>query len=320
MMQPLVSVVIPSYNHEEYVRQAIASVLDQTYKPIELVVVDDGSTDGSWESIRALEAASGGAFRSYRKRNGGVSSALNWGVARTAGPLVAVLASDDYFLPSKIADQVHVFNRCSASVGLVHTSAYNDYGDGELIDLTGLYPAAEGLCFPQLIALDAVAVAPSVMFRREVYDFVGGFDEGLVAEDLDFYVRVAAKGFEFRYVPKPLVVKRATGSNLGLNVESNYAAHLSTLEKFVDQIDAELYEYARLNITVSKARHAAGAGDLKLAARCYLSAAHMSQSVKPLAEMTRRCLRYVLLKMLPPPAKRSLRRLRSAKAKRRSRA
>ena len=316
---PLVSVIIPSYNHEDYVVGAIRSVLEQSYRPIELIVVDDGSKDESWARITAYRDETGGAFEAYRKPNGGVSSALNFGIARSTGAFIAVLASDDYFLPGKLERQMAAFAELDASWGIVHTSAFNDHGDGKLVDITGLYPPAVGACFVDLVSLRAVAVAPSVMFRREVYDSVGGFDETLVAEDLDFYASVAARGFLFHFIPEPLLVKRHTGRNLGLNVEGNYQAHLKTLEKYRSRLSAEQYRVALYSIYLSQGRHAAATGAIGKSLAAYRSAARLTGSPAPLVEWAVRVSRQRILRTLPAGLRSVLRRERSRSAARRRR-
>ncbi|MDT0631812.1 glycosyltransferase [Rubrivirga sp. S365] len=311
---PLVSVVIPSYNHEAYVARSIQSVLDQTYPHIELVVVDDGSTDGSWEEVQRVQEATNRRFEAFQKGNGGVSSTLNYGIARTRGSLVAVLASDDYFLPSKIEKQVTALAALGPDYGLIHTSAYNDHMDGRLIDITGLYPAAKGAQFFELVSLQVTAVAPSVLFKREVYEEVGGFDESLVAEDLDFYAAIAFHGHKLHYIPEPLVVKTYTGSNLGLNVEGNFEAHLRTVHKYESHLDAEEYSVALANVYLSKGRSAAGSGRRLLALGAYREAARLQKSPRPYAEWVTRSARSLTLGLLPASLRSWLRGLRAVRS------
>jgi len=309
---PLVSVVIPAYNHEEYVEQAIRSVLEQTYSPIELVVVDDGSTDGTWERIETVRHATGNAFAAFRKPNGGVSESLNFGIERTKGDYVAVLASDDYFLPDKIALQMQEFSTVSEDVALVHTSAYTDYGDGDLVELTGLYHPAQGRCFAELLADEVQVVAPSVLFRRAAFEAVGRFDEQLRTEDVDFYVRLTWNGYGLHYLPKPLLVKRMTDRNLGGDVEANYASHIATLEKFRGEIDQERFRHTRGRLLLSKGRNAAGQNDLRKSYHAYREACAVLGNPAPLLEWGLRASRSIVLSAMPSRLRAALRRLRRA--------
>lgn len=310
--QPLVSVVVPAYNHEAYVEQAIRSVLDQTYPNIELVVVDDGSTDGTWGVVQAVHEATGGAFQIFTKPNGGVSSALNYGIARTSGSLISSLASDDYYLPAKTEEQVAEFVRLGEQATLVHVSAYEDLGDGRLIDVTGNYVPAEGACFEALLCDDVNVVAPCTMFRRSLYDAVGGFNESIVAEDVDFFTRVTWHGAALHYLPRLLMVKRATGHNLSRDIDGNYRSHTATLEIFKDRISPELYQRAHIRLFVSRGRHAAPWGDSRLAYRSYTAAARLARQPRFLIEGLRAVSRSIALGALPSGVRSWLREARSA--------
>lgn len=129
--QPLVSVIIASYNHGPYIEQSIQSVLDQTYPNIELLVVDDGSTDDSVERIQRLQAAHGFDFRV--QQNQGLTNTLNGAIARAKGSLIVPFGSDDIMKPDRIAIQVEYMDG-KPEVGICA-------GNIELIDAEGnLYP------------------------------------------------------------------------------------------------------------------------------------------------------------------------------------
>ena len=129
--QPLVSVIIASYNHGPYIEQSIQSVLDQTYPNIELLVVDDGSSDDSVERIQRLQAAHGFDFRV--QQNQGLTNTLNGAIARAKGSLIVPFGSDDIMKPDRIAIQVEYMDG-KPEVGICA-------GNIELIDAEGnLYP------------------------------------------------------------------------------------------------------------------------------------------------------------------------------------
>ena len=129
--QPLVTVIIASYNHAPYIEQSIQSVLDQTYPNIELLVVDDGSTDDSVARIQRLQAAHGFDFRV--QQNQGLTNTLNGAIARAKGSLIVPFGSDDIMKPDRIAVQVEYMDG-KPEVGICA-------GNIELIDAQGnLYP------------------------------------------------------------------------------------------------------------------------------------------------------------------------------------
>lgn len=310
--EPLVSVIIPAYNHEGYIERAIRSVLDQTYRNIELVVVDDGSRDGTWDVISRVRAECGGCFQAYTKPNQGVSATLNFGIRKSSGEFVATLASDDRYAPEKIERQVRLFLDSPPEVGLVHASAYNDFGDGQLVSLQGQYTPAVGQCFVDLVSLQVGAVAPTIMFRREAFDRVGGFDEELVAEDVDFYASLAAAGYEFRYDPTPLLFKTAYGKNLGGRPDLCFPSHFRTLAKHADRFSPEEYRRIENIIYLGMGRAAAGAGMLRLAWSAFSSLAVRTRSVGPYWQFFLRGGRHVVLSALPGDLRHHLRKLRSS--------
>jgi alpha-1,3-rhamnosyltransferase len=311
MTPPLVSIVIPAYNHEQYIEQAVRSVLEQTYPNIELVVVDDGSTDGTWDRIVALHAKEGGRFSIFTKPNAGPAATLNYAIARTRGAYIGGVASDDYFLPRKIEIQMDVMLRASPSVGLNHTSAFNDYGDGKLVDFTGNYVPAEGACFKSLLACESQIVAPSVLFRRSAYDAIGGFDETLGAEDFDFYVRLAAQGFSFEWIREPLVVKRETGRNLGGNIDNNHASRLAMLAKYHGKIPQDVYDYGRSGVMIVLGENELNRGNLRASFEAYRAASQIRGERRLMARWAARAARSTLLKTMPAGTRSLLREARS---------
>lgn len=206
---PLVSVIIPSYNHLNYVEIAIRSVIDQTYKNIELIVVDDGSSDGSTELLKKLQLELG--FNLVLQENSGVCRTLNRGVqALSKGELLCILASDDYFHPLKIEKQVDALESNLISEFCFTQATEFDTDTGRSLRV---FPKKQ---FSGEV-LNSVAIrqpyaAGSIMFTRRLYDQVGGFDEALKYEDWDFSIRCAA-ATEFTGLYEPLFYYRSHATN-----------------------------------------------------------------------------------------------------------
>lgn len=208
MAAPLVSVVIPVYNGAKYLREACESVLSQTYEPLELIVVDDGSTDDSPQVIRSY----GSRVASIRQDNGGVSRARNTGIQAAKGEYVAFLDQDDWFLPDKIARQVERF-RADGSLGLVHTGILQ-YSSESQSYVKGIYQnistdPLEGWCYDRLLFANGI-INSSVMVRKTALTLSGGFDEtmpGNTIQDYDLWLRIARR-FPLCYVPESLTVIR----------------------------------------------------------------------------------------------------------------
>lgn len=208
MASPLVSVVIPVYNGAKYLAAAVESALAQTYQPIEIIAVDDGSTDDSPELIDSY----GSRVIAVKQSNGGVASARNAGRLRARGNFVAFLDQDDWWLPEKVEKQVRLF-LSDQRVGLVHTAVkHYDEVTGAFVE--PLNPNAHpeelvGSCYDRLLSGNAICNS-SVMVRRELLDAVGGFNTeicGNTVQDYDLWLRLAEES-AFAYVPEELMVFR----------------------------------------------------------------------------------------------------------------
>ena len=183
---PLVSVVIPTFDRREEVVRAVHSVLAQGYRGTEILVIDDGSTDGT---AAALGALGDDRVRVVRQENGGVARARNRGLAEAKGDLIAFLDSDDLWLPGKLERQVALLGALPARFGICVTGAEDRRG-GETV-ATRAPPPAGDLSVPLLIENLLHAPMATVLVRREVVDVVGGFDPDLpAAEDWEWLQRV----------------------------------------------------------------------------------------------------------------------------------
>ncbi|MEQ5787963.1 glycosyltransferase [Erythrobacter sp. NFXS35] len=195
---PLISVIIPAYNRAATVARAVNSVLAQDYEQFEIIVVDDGSTDST---AAVVEAISDPRLRLVTQPNAGVAAARNRGIAEARGEFVALLDSDDEWLPGKLAAQVECFARGSPRLGLVYTGFESSGADGARHVHEALH---RGWIYRDLLARNVVTGSGSTsMFRRAALDMVGGFDTALSAnEDYDLVLRVA-RFFEADCVPSP---------------------------------------------------------------------------------------------------------------------
>ncbi|MET1077536.1 MAG: glycosyltransferase [Pseudomonas sp.] len=192
---PLVSVIIASYNHGPYIEQSILSVLGQSYPHIELLVIDDGSSDDSVERIRRLQAEHGFDFQV--QPNQGLTHTLNAAIARARGSLIAPFGSDDIMLPERIATQV-AYLEGKPEVGICA-------GNIELIDAQGqLFPEKRQRRDVPFRRLDfddmflerkPYPPAPTLLIRREALDKVGGFDPQIRLEDLLIELKITRAGY-----------------------------------------------------------------------------------------------------------------------------
>jgi glycosyltransferase involved in cell wall biosynthesis len=199
-LKPHVSVIIPTYNRAWCLREAVESVLAQTYQDFELIVVDDGSNDRTEELLDAYQG-----IIVLRQTNRGVSGARNRGVSRARGDLVAFLDSDDYWMPDKLSVQVRYFKDNPDAVICQTEEVW--VRRGVRVNPGRRHRKRAGMIFEASLAL--CLVSPSaVMLRRSLFELVGGFDEQLPAcEDYDLWLRIACR-YPIGLIETPLIVKR----------------------------------------------------------------------------------------------------------------
>ncbi len=226
-----VSVVIPVFNQERYLGQAIDSILAQSYRDFELIVVDDGSTDATNDVIRRYEPQ----IRAFRKPNGGGASALNLGIREARGDWIAWLSSDDLWEPNKLARQMEVV-RGLPSVKFVFT-------DDCIIDSRGKVLERRRFSMPSSRKLRLLKLArgcfidgSSVLIHMDIFRKIGLFDEGdRFTPDYDLWFRIA-KEFEMAHVPEPLVLYRVHGSQTSTNYEAMMQAWHRVLSRALPQM------------------------------------------------------------------------------------
>ena len=204
-----VSVIIPAYNAEAYIGDAVESALRQTYTDIEIIVVDDGSTDGTSDRLRAF----GDRIVVHRQSNAGVAAARNRGARAANGEWLAFLDADDEWLPEKLDRQL-----AARPQHMAYTDRFNVGARGELPDIQSDVTPMHGVdLFLPLLLEGNFITASSALVRRRVFESTGGFFEGLHGtEDWDLWVRIAAR-HDIDFVPAPLVNYRFHAGGISRN-------------------------------------------------------------------------------------------------------
>lgn len=231
MSNPLVSVIIPAYNAAPYVAAAVDSALAQTYAPVEVVVTDDGSTDGTAEILRPYREA--GKITYIYQKNAGLSSARNTGIRASHGEYIALLDSDDLFLPDKIERQIGYLEAhpaCGISYcGIAH---FYEEDPERMLNLKYEYYSGADF-FPALLWKNFVNPL-SVVARRSVFETIGFFDEDLKrSEDWDFWIRAAYAGIRFDYLPEVLARYRMRRGSMSYGAASDVARKETALGIFI---------------------------------------------------------------------------------------
>lgn len=213
-----VSVIIPSFNHVAFVEQAIRSVWSQDYGNLELIVVDDCSTDATAEIVERMLRDSPIPMHLIRKtKNSGVSNSLNTGIALATGDWLAFLSSDDFFSPGRISRQIAVATQIGEDCACIHGDALqvDEFGQAlGRINRPGPISPARGNAFDQLILGTGRIITTTAIVRRDIAIAIGGFDETLVAEDFDFYLRLSRRS-PFVFLDDVMTNVRVSPKSLG---------------------------------------------------------------------------------------------------------
>jgi glycosyltransferase involved in cell wall biosynthesis len=217
-------VIIAAYHHERWVRRTLDSLLEDGYPNLELVVIDDGSTDGTARVIGDWLDANGQRFARidfHSRPNRGVTATANELLGRARGLYVVPLASDDYLLPGGIAWRLACFDASPGLEAVFGDCVVVDAGGDLLFDsaIAGLYRADKRRLTHHLtseLITNFVLPGPVVMYRREVFIGMGGYDEALLVEDWDFYLRFAARG-TLAFTDRTVAGYRLHGSNSKVN-------------------------------------------------------------------------------------------------------
>ena len=215
-MAPLVSVVCLSYNHGRFVREALDSVIGQTWPQIELIIVDDASTDNSVAVIEDWLKSHPETRFMPLKNNQGNCKAFNMGLREARGKYVIDLSADDVLRPNRVARGVDLLEN--------HADTGVQFSDAELIDESGNHIGFHSDRFPHdtipqgWVFRDVLARyfinSPTMMMRKSLLDELGGYDESLAYEDFDFWIR-SARRTQYAYIPEPLMRRRVVTSSMG---------------------------------------------------------------------------------------------------------
>lgn len=228
-MQPLVSVIIPTYNQATYLPLALDSVLQQTYSHLEIIIIDDGSTDDT-SQIGKIYRQKEARIRWVEQPNQGPSTARNLGVAEANGDFICFLDSDDLMHPQRIEKQHQTFQE-DPSIDIVYTALQvidsNNHVTGEMHSED--YPQKDFLAlmlFRNLIHTSSTMMGKSRCFKEFLFD--GTFKH---AEDYELSLRLAHH-FHFKYLDVPLTLYRRHGTNLSNNLQAHRQAEMKILRNY----------------------------------------------------------------------------------------
>ena len=226
--RPLVSVLIPLYNHEQFIEQTLESIVCDSYPNKELIVIDDGSKDESFQRANRWREKHGhrfnGRFDVHTRENRGVSATLNELFVLSRGEYIAYVSSDDYLLPDGIAGRLEYLEGARHKMLVVGDYIVVDY-DGKILNTSGIEELFKGsrkrLVNDTLLSYEIVfnwcLAGPIYMGRRELYERIGGYDESMVVEDWDFCLRLLPNNL-LGFVDQPVAAYRVRSDEVSKEI------------------------------------------------------------------------------------------------------
>src|SRR5215471_4938106 len=271
---PKVSVVIPTYNRARFLPVAIRSVLRQTFKDFEILIIDDASSD---DTEAVVEGIGDSRIRYIRhEQNRRISGARNTGVRNSTGEYIAFLDDDDEWVPDKLARQVGVLDGAAQIVGAVYTAfAQVDVATEEVLGV--VTPTQRGHILHALCVRNCVGTASTVCLRRQCFEDVGLFDESVAfGEEYDMWIRVAHR-FDFTYINEPLVRYGVHGGRLSVNYPIMISGLERQLQKHAAFFSADPSNHSRRYISLG--RLYCYSGDAARGRQAFLEAIRLSPAV-----------------------------------------
>lgn len=232
---PSISVVIPAYNSERTIGDTVQSVLAQTFTDFEIIVINDGSQDGTLECLGAIADSRLNVF-SYE--NSGVAISRNRGIEKAKGEYVAFLDADDLWVPEKLTEQYQALQESpAASVAYSWTNYIDDSGD---FLRPGMRPSFQGDVYRHLLVSNFLECGSNLLVRRSALQKVGGFDAELPpSEDWEMWLRLA-KRYDFALVESPQILYRVSTSSASLNFQKHEKAKLKAIDKAFEDVPPSL--------------------------------------------------------------------------------
>jgi len=238
---PLVSIIMPTYNHGRFIGEAIASVLNQTYKNFELIIIDNYSDDDTEKIITSYEDDR--IKYSKFRNNGIIAASRNHGIKHSHGEYIAFLDSDDIWLPGKLEKQVYQLTSCD-KIAFSYVLFSFIFEDGSV---KGIFPKTKnrfrGNIFESLY-LKAIIPNSAVVVRREVFDELGLLDEDprlVAAEDYDMWLRIAQTKLIDYVNQKPLLLYRVRERSISKDLIGNWRRTMLVAKRYATYTGKNLY-------------------------------------------------------------------------------
>lgn len=238
-MNNLITIIIPTYNREKVIKNAIKSVLNQSYQNFEIVIVDDGSTDSTTQTITKVINQDSRIIYIKHPSNLGSQAARNTGIKSAKGDWITFLDSDDQLLPNSIKLRLDL--ALQKQVKVVHSECYVIYSDNNKL-LFGV-PPLEGRIYPNLLSAPG-PVFPALFVLKDAFEKINYLDEKIVAyQEWDTVIRLA-KYYEFAFVSEPTFNYDCRGTD---NISKNLLRSANGYKQIIDKHWKDIIKYAGVN-------------------------------------------------------------------------
>lgn len=234
--RPTVSIIIPTYNRSQLIGRSIKSVLNQTYRNFELIIVDDGSVDDTEKVVAGFKDERIRYVR--REKNGGEAAARNTGIKAAKTDYIAYQDSDDEWLPEKLARQIELLKDVLPEVGVIYTGFWKMDNQKKTYIPFSWVRQKNGNIHEELLNGNFIG-SPVALIKKECFDKVGPFDERLRnLVDWEMWLRIS-KLYHFRCIDEPLAIAHYDSDNVSYNPGSLIEALEIVLEKHRDKFEGE---------------------------------------------------------------------------------
>lgn len=267
--RPLISVIIPAYNAEEFIAKTLESVLSQTYQNIEVLVVDDGSTDTTAEIVKSF-AQKDSRISLFQQSNAGVAAARNLAIQKSQGEYIAPIDADDIWDLQNLEKKVKCLSSSAPSVGIVYSWSLDINEKGLLTG--GFYNSTiEGKVYTALVYKYFIGNASSSLIRRACFEKIGGYNCQLKlqnaqgCEDLELHLRIA-EHYQFKVVPEFLVGYRQITSSMSCNFAAMAKSHsliMADVRQQHPEIPSSIYRWSSSNFYIYLAFRSNSSGNYR---------------------------------------------------------
>lgn len=300
-----ISAIIPAYNAAQYITEALDSVLAQTYPVYEIIVVDDGSTDGTAEIVKEIASSAPSVpprndvpIKYIYQENKGPAATRNRGIKEATGDYMAFLDADDLWLPEKIEKQVKLFD--GSDYAMVYCDMSHEV-NGRVINKSYLKErnykyVSDGKVYKNLLRENFI-FTPTVIMKKDIIDKIGYFDEGLkICEDYKMWLNVA-KNYPVGFANEPLVTRRRMGGNITEDKKLFMSSGIALFKELFENRSSDKIERAIISAGLSERLFNLGyfywdTGDLALARENFLQAMRYKHDILKI-------IPYVILSYFP---------------------